>query len=97
MTVASQKNHYNVKLLKVYSVSINLKDNQLCLKGGRDPLTSEQESEEWFVSRIPYERVVISGKGYLSNQANKLLTDHNINIIFDMPSLQREKERRVTF
>jgi CRISPR-associated protein Cas1 len=81
MTVAGQKNHYNVKLLKGYGVSINLKDNRICLKGGRDPFTCEQESEEWFVTQIPYERIVISGKGYLSTEAVKLLTDHNINII----------------
>jgi CRISPR-associated protein Cas1 len=81
MTVAGQKNHYNVKLLKGYGVSINLKNNRLCLKGGRDPFTGEQETEEWFVSQIPYERIVISGKGYLSTEAVKLLTDNNINII----------------
>lgn len=81
MTVLGQKNHYNVKLLKGYGVSINLKDNRLCLKGGRDPFTGGQDTEEWFVSQIPYERIVISGKGYLSTEAVKLLTDHNINII----------------
>jgi CRISP-associated protein Cas1 len=81
MTVQGQKNHYNVKLLKGYSVSINLKDNRICLKGGTDPFTDEQESEEWFVTQIPYERIVLSGKGYLSTEAVKLLTDHNINII----------------
>jgi CRISPR-associated protein Cas1 len=53
MTVAGQKNHYNVKLLKGYGVSINLKDNRLCLKGVRDPFKSEQETEEWFVYQIP--------------------------------------------
>jgi len=46
MTVAGQKNHYNVKLLKGYGVSINPKDNWLCLKGGRGPFTGEQEIEE---------------------------------------------------
>lgn len=81
MTVQGQKNHYNVKLLKGYGVSINLKDNRLCLKGGRDPFTGEQESEEWFVTQIPYERIVLSGRGYLSTDAVKLLTDHNVNII----------------
>lgn len=45
MTVAGQKNHYNVKLLKGYGVSINLKDNRICLKPGADPFTGEQESE----------------------------------------------------
>lgn len=81
MTVAGQKNRYNVKFLKGYGVSINLKDNRICLKGGRDPFTGEQETEEWFVTQISYERIVISGKGYLSTDAVKLLTDHNINII----------------
>ena len=46
MTVAGQKNHYNVKLLKGYGVSINLKDNRLCLKGGHDPFTGEHDAEE---------------------------------------------------
>ncbi len=81
MTVQGQKNHYNVKLLKGYGVSINLKDRKICLKGGTDPFTGEQEIEEWFVTQIPYERIVISGKGYLSTEAIKLLTEHNINII----------------
>jgi CRISP-associated protein Cas1 len=53
VTVLGQKNHYNVKLLKGYGVSINLKDNRLCLKGVRDPFKSEQETEEWFVYQIP--------------------------------------------
>ena len=81
MTLKGKKNHYNVKLLKGYGVSINLKDNRLCLKDGRDPFTGEQDTEERFVSQIPYERIVVSGKGYLSTEAIKLLTDHNINII----------------
>ena len=81
MTVQGQKNHYNVKLLKGYGVSINLKDNRLCLKGGREPFTGEQEAKEWFVTQKKYERIVICGKGYLSIDAVTLLTDHNINII----------------
>ena len=63
MTVQGQKNHYNVKLLKGYGLSINLRDNRLCLKGGCDPFMGEQETEEWFVYQTPYERIVISDKG----------------------------------
>ena len=81
MTVAGQKNQYNVKFLKGYGVSINLKDNKVCLKGGRDPFTGEHEVEEWFVTQIPYENIVISGKDYLSTEAVKLLTAHNVNFI----------------
>lgn len=80
MTVTSQKNHYKVKLLKGYSVSINLKDNRICLKGGRDPFTGERH-RRMACKQIPHEGIVISGKGYLSTEAVKLLTDHNINII----------------
>lgn len=71
MTVLGQRNHYNVKLLKGYGVSINLKDSKICLKGGSDPFTCEQETEEWFVTQIPHERIVISGKGYRSTEAVK--------------------------
>lgn len=66
MTVAGQKNHYNLKLLKGYGVSINLKDNRICLKGGTYPFTGEQKSEEWFVTQIPYRRIVLSGREYIS-------------------------------
>ena len=37
--------------------------------------------EEWFVSQIPYERIVIAGRGYISTEAIQLLSDHNVNII----------------
>jgi len=33
------------------------------------------------LSQIPYERIVIAGKGYVSTDAIQLLTDHNINVI----------------
>jgi CRISP-associated protein Cas1 len=49
MTLKGKRNHYNVKLLRGYDVSISLKENGVCLKGGRDPLTAEQEVEEWFL------------------------------------------------
>jgi hypothetical protein len=38
------------------------------------PLHGEQESEKWFVTQIPYETMVISGKGYLSTEVVKLLS-----------------------
>ncbi|MEW6604799.1 MAG: CRISPR-associated endonuclease Cas1 [Thermoproteota archaeon] len=81
MTLKGQKNHYNVKLLRGYGASITLKKNKVCLKGGRDVFTGKQEIEEWFVIQIPYERIVIADKGYVSTDAIQLLTSHNINII----------------
>lgn len=63
MTLKGQRNHYNVKLLRGYGVSINLKDNHLVLKNGQNDITGISDKEEWFVSKIPYEKIVISGKG----------------------------------
>ena len=81
MTVKGQKNHYNVKLLRGYGVSICLKNNKVCLRGGSDVFTGEYDKEEWLVTQIPYERIMISGKGYVSTEVIKLLTEKNINII----------------
>jgi hypothetical protein len=55
MTVKGQKNHYNVKVLRGHGVSISLKNNRVCLRGGSDVFTGEYE---WFVTQIPYERLV---------------------------------------
>ena len=35
MTLKGNRNHYNVKLLRGYGVSINLKDRQIVLKDGQ--------------------------------------------------------------
>ena len=81
MTLKGRKNHYNVKLLKGYGVSISQKEKRVCLKGGIDPFTGKQEIEEWFVSQVPYEKIVIAGKGYVSTDVLELLSKHNINVI----------------
>ena len=81
MTVRNQQNHYNVKLLRGYGVSINVKNNHLILKNGQNDITGQSEKEEWFVSKIPYEKIVISGKGYVSTEAISLLNQNNINVI----------------
>ena len=81
MTLKGKKNHYNVKLLRGYGVSINLKENRIILKNGQNDVTGKSESEEWFVTKIPYEKIVISGKGYVSTEAIKLLSEKNINVL----------------
>lgn len=81
MTLKGRKNHYNVKLLKGYGVSISLKANRICLKGGRDPFSGRQDLEQWIVTQLPYEKIVIAGKGYVSIDAIELLSSHNINVI----------------
>jgi len=80
MTLKGRKNHYNVKLLRGYGVSITLKDNKISLKNGTD-VFGHAEKEEYFVSRMPYEKIVISGRGYVSTDAIKLLSEKNVNII----------------
>lgn len=48
MTMAGQRNHYNVKLLRGYGVSINVKDNQLILKNGLNPFSDQQDKTACF-------------------------------------------------
>jgi CRISPR-associated protein Cas1 len=51
------------------------------LKNGSHDITGEQEKEEWFVNRMPYEKIVISGKGYISTEAMSILSEHNKHVI----------------
>ena len=81
MTLKGHKNHYNIKLLRGYGVSINIKNNKIILKNGSHDITGESEKEEWFVNKIPYEKIVISGKGYVSTEAISLLSKKNINVL----------------
>jgi CRISPR-associated protein Cas1 len=81
LTLKGKHNHYNIKLLRGYGVSINLKDNKIVLKNGQNDITGESEKEEWFVTQIPYEKIVISGKGYVSTEAIRLLSEKNLNVI----------------
>jgi len=81
LTLLGHKNHYNIKLLRGYGVSINIKDNKIILKNGSHDITGKQEKEEWFVTKIPYEKIIISGKGYVSTEAISLLSKKNINVL----------------
>ncbi len=80
MTLAGQKNHYNVKFLKGYGNSISVKNSKIILKDCHDPF-SEPTQEEWFVKNMPYEKIVLCGKGYISTEALSLLSQNNRNII----------------
>jgi len=81
MTLKGRKNHFNVKLLRGYGVSISLKNKKIILRNGRDVFSGNSEIEEWFVTKIPYEKIVVSGRGYLSTEAIKLLNQNNKNVI----------------
>ncbi len=81
MTLKGKQNHYNVKLLSGYGLSVKLKNNHLVLTDGYNPFSDEQQKEEWFITQLPYEKIVISGKGYLTTEAISLLSQHYKNII----------------
>ena len=64
MTLKGHKPHFNIKFLKGYGFSINVKDSKIILKNNFYPF-SEPQTEEWFVNNMPYEKIVVSGKSYL--------------------------------
>jgi len=81
LTTSSRRNHYNVKLLRGYGVSISLKNSKIILKNGTHDVTGEQEKEEWFINQMPYEKIVLSGKGYISIEAMSVLSENNKHVI----------------
>ncbi|MDH3192082.1 MAG: hypothetical protein OEM18_05300 [Nitrosopumilus sp.] len=80
MTLKGQKNHYNIKFLSGYGISIKQKDNQIILQHKPDPF-SKSDKEEWFVNNLPYEKLVVSGKGYVSTDALLLIFQKNRNVM----------------
>ncbi len=49
MTLKGRKNHYNVKLLRDYGVSIKVQNSRIILKDGQNDITGKSETEERFV------------------------------------------------
>jgi len=45
-------------------VSISTENDKIMLKDGTD-LFGKSEKEEWFVTRLSYEKIVVSDKGYV--------------------------------
>jgi CRISPR-associated protein Cas1 len=80
MTLKGHQNHYNIKFLSGYGFSINVKDSKIVLKNCFDPF-SEPEIEEWYPKNMPYEKIVLSGKGHISTEALSLLSENNRNVI----------------
>ena len=70
----------HVKFLKGYGFSISVKDSKIVLKNCYDPFL-KPEVEEWFARNMPYEKIVVSGKGYISTEALSLLSENNRNLI----------------
>ena len=80
MTLKERRNHYNIRFLKGYGHSISVKNSKIILKDCHDPF-SPPEIEEWFPNRMPYEKIILSGKGYISTEALALLSENNRNVI----------------
>lgn len=81
MTLKGKQNHYNIKFLKGYGHSVSLKNNKIILKNGLNPFSEKQDQEEWFITNLPYEKIVLSGKGYISTEALTLLNQNYRNLI----------------
>jgi len=80
LALKEKRNHYNVKFLKGYGFSINVKNSKIILKDNHDPF-SEGTTEEWFVKDMPYDRIVLQGKGYISTEGLSLLSENNRTVI----------------
>jgi len=80
MTLKGHKPHFNIKFLKGYGHSISVNNSKIVLKSNHDPF-SEPEKEEWFVKNMPYSKIVLSGKGYISTEALSMLSQNNRHVI----------------
>ena len=45
MTLKGKKNHYNIKFLKGYGFSVNVKNNKIVLKNAYDPFNKPEVEE----------------------------------------------------
>jgi len=66
----------HVKFLKGYGFSISVKNSKIILKNCYDPFP-EPEIEEWFIKDMPYQRLILQGKGYISTESLSLLSENN--------------------
>jgi CRISPR-associated protein Cas1 len=72
--------HFHVKFLKGYGFSVSVKDSKLILKNCYDPF-SNPDIEKWFVKDMPYDRIVLQGKGYISTESLSLLSENNRTVV----------------
>jgi len=79
LTLKENKNHYNIKFLKGYGYSISVKNSKIILKDNHDPF-SEPQKEEWFVKNMPYEKILLSGKGDTLEVDKDLLKLHKESV-----------------
>jgi hypothetical protein len=69
LTQKGKRNHYNVKLLRGYGVSINLKDNRIILKNGQNEIKHHTDTATIFntlnVRGIKKIRIIVPPLEYL--------------------------------
>ena len=75
-----RKQHFHVKFLKGYGHSISVKNSKIILKDCHDPF-SGPSTEEWFVKNMPYQRIILQGKGYVSTESLAILSENNKTVI----------------
>jgi len=73
------QNSNNTYVFILPGFSVKVKNSQIILKN--DLPFGENKSEEWFVKNMPHEKIVLSGKGYISTEASFLLSESNRNVI----------------
>jgi len=60
---------YISEILNPLGLTSSVKNSKIILKDCHDPF-SEPETEKWFVKNMPYEKIVLSGKGYQKDLRN---------------------------
>lgn len=80
MTLKGKKNHFKIKFLKGYGFSVRLHGKKIQLKNNFDPF-SEPQVEEYFINKLPYEKIVLQGNGYISTEALKILTENGRQLV----------------
>jgi len=70
-----------IKFLKGYGISIRQKNNQVYLTDGADPFTGKRDTESYYITQFPYEKIVLCGDGYISTKAIALLLQNNVHLI----------------
>ena len=86
-----RQQHFHVKFLKGYGFSISVKNSKLILKNCYDPFL-KSDVEEWFVKDMPYQRIILQGKGYISTESLLLLSENNRTVV-----LLDNRGRQVSF
>lgn len=75
----TQTHQQFIKVLKGYGFSVSVKDNKIVLKNAIP--FQEIIPKEHYANNLPYEKLVLQGKGYISTEALSLLSENNRNVI----------------